>query len=296
MTAPRGPDPALRRLLRWYPRAWRERYGDEFLATVEDVLDGRTPTLRLRLSVAWAGLRERGHQVRRTGRRLHAGRNGANWPLLRPAAGYILALLPLDLRASAPPARGWQVTSALNAELGFAAFAVAVIVASALLAVPAFGRFLRAGGWPRIRRRVGWAAAVTVAAGGALCWIVIASAARTFDQQLNVPFNLFLGIIVAGALFAVVLGLWADAAKRTARNLGLSHRVRATETVLVAVSATAAFMMVSASMLFTAAIQSSAAQLLVCIAGSAAWAFLATRNLRRAVRKGRRLWSASSRA
>jgi hypothetical protein len=300
VTAPEGPDPALSRLLRWYPRAWRERYGDEFLATIEDVLDGGTPTLRLRLSVAWAGLGERGHQVRRTGkaaaRRLHAGRNGTNWPLLRPAAGYILALLPLDLRASAPPARGWQVTSALNAELGFAAFALGAIVASALLAVPAFGRFLRAGGWPRIRRRVGWAAAVTVAAGGALCWIAIASATKTSDQQLNVPLNLFLGIIVAGALFAVVLGLWADAAKRTAHNLGLSHRVRATETVLVAVSATAAFMMVSASMLFTAAIQSSAAQLLVCIAGSVALTFLATRNLRRAVRKGRRQWSASSRA
>jgi hypothetical protein len=296
MTAPEGPDPALRRLLRWYPRAWRERYGAEFLATVEDILDGGTPTARLRLSVAWAGLRERGHQIRRTGKAARAGRDGANWPLLRAATGFILALLPLDLRAAAPPARGWPVTSALNAELGFAAVAVAAIVASALVAVPAFGRFLRTGGWPQIRRRVGWAAAVTVAAGGALCWIAIASAAKTFDQQLKVPLNLFLGIIVAGALFAVVLGLWTDAAKRTAHNLGLSHRVRATETVLVAVSATAAFMMVSASLLFTAAIQSSAAQLVACIAGSVAWAFLATRNLRRSVRKGRRLWSAAGRA
>jgi len=55
---PAGSDAA--KLLRWYPRAWRERYGEEFLAMVEDSLDGRRPSLRLRASVAWAGLRERG--------------------------------------------------------------------------------------------------------------------------------------------------------------------------------------------------------------------------------------------
>jgi hypothetical protein len=228
-------------------------------------------------------------------KRLHAGRNGANWPLLRPAAGYILALLPLDLRASPPPARGWQVTSALNAELAFAAFADAAIAASALLAVPAFGRFLRAGGWPRIRRRVGWASAATTAAGGALCWTVIALPAKASDQ-LNVPLNYFVGIVVTGTLFAVTLGLWAGAARGTARNLCLSRRVRAAETVVVAVSAAAVFMMVSASMLFTAAIQSSAAQLLVGIAGSAGWGFIATRNLQRAVRSGSACGHAPGRA
>jgi hypothetical protein len=39
MTGPA--DPRLARLLRWYPRAWRERYGEEFLALVEDTLGGR---------------------------------------------------------------------------------------------------------------------------------------------------------------------------------------------------------------------------------------------------------------
>jgi hypothetical protein len=37
-------DPA--KLLRWYPRTWRERYGEEFLAMVEDSLDGRRPGWR----------------------------------------------------------------------------------------------------------------------------------------------------------------------------------------------------------------------------------------------------------
>ncbi|MGH3153400.1 MAG: hypothetical protein ACRDOB_22080, partial [Streptosporangiaceae bacterium] len=51
------------RLLRWYPRAWRERYGSELLALIQDTLDQGLPTWRLRLSVARGGLRERGHQA-----------------------------------------------------------------------------------------------------------------------------------------------------------------------------------------------------------------------------------------
>ena len=67
-TLPRAaPDPRLAGLLRWYPRAWRERYGEEFLALVEDTLDGRRPGWRLRLGVAWAGLRERGRRAVRAG-------------------------------------------------------------------------------------------------------------------------------------------------------------------------------------------------------------------------------------
>ena len=62
-------DPDLAKLLRWYPRAWRERYGEEFLAMVEDSLSGRRPTWRLRLGVARAGLRERGHRARLAGQR-----------------------------------------------------------------------------------------------------------------------------------------------------------------------------------------------------------------------------------
>jgi hypothetical protein len=51
------------REFRWYPRAWRERYGEELLALIQDTLDEGRPTWRLRLSVARGGLRERAHQA-----------------------------------------------------------------------------------------------------------------------------------------------------------------------------------------------------------------------------------------
>ena len=286
MTAPEGRDPALSRLLRWYPRAWRERYGDEFLATVEDVLNGGAPTARLRLSVAWAGLRERGHQVRREA-------DVTTWSLKGPIVAFIFADFPLSLRASPPPAREWLATGALDAELGFAALGGGAILASALLAAPVFGRFLRAGGWPRIRRRVGWAAVATVAAGGALAWTVLASAAETFDRLSG---DYALGIVVTGLLLAVAFGLWTRTAISTARHLGLSRRIRAAEKVLVAVGAAAVLTVMSANLCFNAAIQPGVPALLLCIAGIPAFAFCATVNLRRAVRKGRRLWSAPGRA
>lgn len=48
-------------LLRWYPHKWQERYGDEFKMLLEDTLRGKRPTAKFRLTIALAGLRERGH-------------------------------------------------------------------------------------------------------------------------------------------------------------------------------------------------------------------------------------------
>lgn len=50
MTLPR--DAALR----WYPRAWRERYGDELIALVEDYSEGGKLRFRDRLDLIRAGL------------------------------------------------------------------------------------------------------------------------------------------------------------------------------------------------------------------------------------------------
>jgi len=91
-------------MLRWYPRAWRERYGKEFLAMVEDSLDGRRPTWRLRVSVAWAGLRERGHQARLTSQKALLRGLTRGW-LTFQVAGYLIAVLPSEFKASPPPAR-----------------------------------------------------------------------------------------------------------------------------------------------------------------------------------------------
>jgi hypothetical protein len=139
------------RLLRWYPRKWRERYGEELLALIQDTLDDGRPTWRLQLSVAWGGLRERVHQAS------NAVRAAVKW-LIAPhqssmlVAGTIIAVLPENLSESPTPAQGWQA-AAFDALLAAVALTGAVIVVSGLAALPALVRFLRAGGWPKIRLR-----------------------------------------------------------------------------------------------------------------------------------------------
>ena len=128
----RPEDAGLAKLLRWYPRAWRERYGEEFLAMVEDGLDGERVTWRLTVSVARAGLRERGRALF-FGKRLRGIDSvlGRWWPSL--AAAYILAILPAAVEAPSPPDRAWQVNAALDGLVALMALAVLAVLAGGLV-------------------------------------------------------------------------------------------------------------------------------------------------------------------
>jgi hypothetical protein len=104
------------RLLRWYPRAWRERYGEELLALIQDTLDEGRPTWRLRLGVVTGGLRERVHQAVRAGTSA-AKRTATGW-LITAVAAMILGSLPWDLKAALPVARAWQKTASFDLLVG----------------------------------------------------------------------------------------------------------------------------------------------------------------------------------
>jgi hypothetical protein len=282
---PQPPDRAIAKLVRWYPRAWRERYGDEFLAMVQDSLDGRRPTVRLRLSVARAGLRERGHQVRLACQRhrLLLIRAGISF-----MAGYAFASLPLDFKASPPPAREWQTTAALDSEIAIAVLSGVAVAAIGFLTWPAFGRFLRAGGWPQIRGRVAWAAGATAVAGGGLAGLILAPGATMYDQ-LDQSGTYLLGMVGTGLLLAAALGLWTSAAAAMGKRLRMPARVRAAQKGLATVTATLVLAMVSLNVVWLGSLQSSVLQLLLGIVGLAGWALHATLTIRQAIRKDRRL-------
>ena len=147
-------------LLRWYPRAWREQHGEELLALIQDTVEDGRPTWRLRLGVAWGGLRERGHQAGRVVRASVKWRTVLDrWSLF--VTGLVLATVPVAVTGPPPQARGWQAAAA-DGMLAAVAMTGVVVLVSGLTALPALIRFLRAGGWPKIRRRVAWAAGATV--------------------------------------------------------------------------------------------------------------------------------------
>jgi len=241
---------------------------------IEDSLDGRRPGLRLRLSVARAGLRERRHQVRLAGqqRALRVARGLGGMPGMAMAfvVASILAGLPLDLKRAPPPSRVWQADVALYVLAGLVVVTGAVIAAGGLAALPALARFLRAGGWPKIRCRVAWAAGATVLAGGWLAGLVIFVRSHTY-AQLNVSWTYVCGQPVALLAVMVALGLWVRAAKATARRLDLTPRIRAVEKRLGAVTVAAICLMVSVRFIWIASIESS---VLLLLLGTAMIAFL----------------------
>jgi hypothetical protein len=135
---------------------------------VEDTLDGGRPGWRLRLGVVRAGLRERVHQAgskapRRTGAAL--GLLFGDWGVAMMAvflyAGSLGNLSVIPLSASA-----YHRTATLAAIAGLAVIASLAFLARGLTALPALIRFLRAGGWPKIRRRAAWAVTATAVAAG----------------------------------------------------------------------------------------------------------------------------------
>ncbi len=261
-------DTAVASLLRWYPRAWRQRYGEEFLAMVEDGLAGQRPTWRLTVSVARAGLRERGRALvsRRALARYGRGIDSVLdrwWPTV--ATANILAFLPATLGAPAPGSRAWQVTTALDALIAVMALTGLAVLGGGLVAFPAFRRFLRAGGWATIRWRVAGAAAATVVAGGALTGIVLWSRSHT-SALLDIS-AVYLGWATVTTMALIgALGLWRSAVKATAGHLDLSHRERTAEAVLGVLTTNWTFVMVSANGILLAALQSSVALLVIPIA------------------------------
>jgi hypothetical protein len=203
-------------LLRWYPQAWRERYGGELLALIQDTLADGRPAGWLRLSVAWGGSRERGREARRAAA---AAARQPGWPAtwVKFMFGGVFAAYPLAVLTGSPPrAHGGQAAIvARDVVLASVALTGALILACALVTLPALVRFLRADGWRKIRRRVGWAAAASVLAGSALAGLVLLVRSRPF-AQLDGSWTYLAVLLTAGVAAVVAIVLWVAAVSAAA--------------------------------------------------------------------------------
>jgi len=227
------------RLLAFYPREWRERYGGELLDLLEaEAHDGRLRVATY-LDVIRAGLGER---LRSCGLR-----GDAVPPRERVRAGVLLVLSSWAAFVIAGIAlqklsEHWQaVTPAADRGLPRAAFdAVRVaavlgslsIVAGVLLVARPILTLIGSGGLPRIRRSLGWALGVTALTAVVLVAVVIwahhlSSVARNGGDAL---YGLaFLGLVtcVVGTVTA-----WTVTAVTTARSLDIPWGTLRRETYL----------------------------------------------------------------
>ncbi len=225
-----------RTLLRWYPRTWRERYGDEFVAFVEDC-SGEEPIARsLQRSIVLAGLRERCYVSGLIGSRstLETQRRTGSlivlvaWAMmviggasLAKSAEHFSNALPSVSRSPAQSAYDLVVISALVGS--------ALVVVGAGVAVPAFVRLLRTGGWTQVRR-VFFDLALMVVLLALSTFGLSAWAHHLTSTQRNGGNLLY---VVAFLIYALVVVLSVAAATRVAvvvaTNLDLSTKVLRTE-------------------------------------------------------------------
>jgi hypothetical protein len=274
-------------LLRWYPRAWRERYGVELLALIQDDLQEGRPAWPLQLSVIWGGLGERGRQARyaATAAVKAAWSDKGSTILL---AGLICGFGLDGLTSPSAAARTWQAL-ALDAVLAAVALTGALVLADGLIAFPALVRFLRAGGWPKIRRRAGWAAGVTAVAVGGLVFAWDSD----WQAQRNLSWAILVGLLVTGLATTGAIGLWSATVTATARHLTLAPRVRAAQLMLGALLPTAVSAIITTSALWWSATHPSVTVLVLGLVNLAMMIVIAPVRIGRAVRLSRRLRSAA---
>ena len=221
-----------RRLLRLYPRAWRDRYGDELVALVEDTFGEAKLPVRTSLGVARAGIYERYFELssRDLGRgpaeRVRAGSLLVLWawtPFV--LGGAVFAKFSEHWSVVTPRGDRWLPAGAYFSVVGAAGAGAAVVAIAAMAVFPAFARFLRDGGWADVRVPIRRAVAVAVTSAAALGGLV-AWSHHLGPHQRNggSPAYDVAGLVVVALIAATVVTCTA-AATCAARKVILSPRV-----------------------------------------------------------------------
>jgi hypothetical protein len=150
------------------------------------------------------------------------------------------------------------------ATFGYGAVAVLAIVgalvvlAGGLVALPAFLRFLRAGGWSSIRRPVRRAAGMTVVSAVALLGVSVAAHHLTTAQRTGGSWAYSLAFVVMGIACGATLALWTVAGVAAIRRWELSPAVLRSEAALAGVLSTVMVLLTAATAVWWAVVASSA--------------------------------------
>ncbi len=231
-------DRQTRALLRIYPPAWRDRYGDELSSVIHEArASGAGSSLSISIDVLSAGIVERMRSVGLVGtgltpeERTTSGVLRVLWAWIIFVLGGIGVAKAAEYWANAVPSASRKLPSTAYETLVIASLIGSVAVVGGLaLTSRTLITFLRQGGWPKVRRGVLRAAVLTLVTAVAL--VAVSGWAHQLDHaQRNGSDSLYSAAILAWILlFVSCLVAWTIAAVSTARLLGLKRPVLALET------------------------------------------------------------------
>lgn len=242
--------------LRWYPPSWRVRYGDEFVALLQDHYGDRLPALT-RLGLFTGGLRERARQSGLSGDsvperdRLRAGALVVlvAWTSF-VVAGASFAKLSEHFDEALPHGIGTHRVAdlAFGVLQAVAGVAGIFVIAGALLAAPAFVRFVRAGGWSPLRGHFLRALAATGITVVVTVPLLVSAHHLTSHQRNGGGLHWYGALyLIWVALIVVTLTLWTVLAVAAARRVQFSTLILAAEALLAGAVAVAMVIMVGAT-------------------------------------------------
>lgn len=232
------------RLLRWYPRSWRDRYGEELLALTEDEWGDRIPSLRYRRDIARAGLRERVHATGLVGPGANAATRLRSGSLLVLSTWTLFVIAGLGLQKTSehfaravPLASRSTSQDAFNTVALFAVISLAAVLIGVAATLPRAIEFLRSGGWRHVRRHT---LRSVIASGLAVATVIpLSQWAHTLNEmQRNGADNAYSWAVTAWAvLVALALVSWTATAIAVVVRLNLSRRTLRIEGTLAVVVA-----------------------------------------------------------
>ena len=242
-------------LLRWYPRAWRARYGEGLVALLDDEYGGHPPPL-VRLGLVTGGLRERARQAAITGDSappVDGVRAGALMVLAAWSAFVVAGASFAKFSEHFDEALPHAMATHHIPDLAFsilqtvAGAASVLVVAGALLAAPAFVRFLQAGGWSSVRRLFLRALACSAVMIASSVPLVVLAHHLTAHQRNGGLRWYGATILLWVVLIVITLTMWTVFAVAAARRLHFRSAVLKAEAALGAVVALAMVVMVGAT-------------------------------------------------
>jgi len=226
-----------RHLLRFYPPAWRARYGRELLTVIEAGSGRDRLSVRVSLDVVRAGLSQRLRSCGLMGDDLPAESGAKAGLLLVLCSWSVFVIAGVGLQKTA---EHWQAVVPTHEEaLPAAAFGTVVVAAALGSAAVLLGivfttgpliSFLRSGGWRQIRRSV----IIAICLSGLTVVVVVAIA--SWAQQLtsaqrngsDLLYSLVFLVLVAASVGSIIA--WTDTAIRIGRELTLKRATLRLET------------------------------------------------------------------
>jgi hypothetical protein len=242
-----------RLLLRAFPRAWRERYGDELDALIARADAGRGVRIRTALDVVRAGLGERLRTAGLTGDHLPGAQRARARLLLVLCAWALFVVAGVSVQKAS---EHWQRAATMSSRRlpadAFRALEIAAAIGSALvligvaLAIPRLVARVRAGETTALRRPILRALSVSLITLAAATPVVV-WAHRLSAVQRNGHDTAYEVAAGCCALLAVLsLGAWTAAAVAAATQTPLAGRLlRAELAIAAAITATMVSMAVA---------------------------------------------------